>query len=70
LQKTLECLEKEISALKFCLRDDDSVPNAVIRELVATYGFDDKKFLRSQLTLLQEKELLFLKQELGNILLT
>ena len=69
LQYTLYCLKKEINALKFCLRDDGSVPDAVIRELVATYGFDDKKFLRSQLTLLQKKELLFLKKELGNYLL-
>jgi hypothetical protein len=70
MQNTLNCLEKEIFALKFCLRGDGSVADAVIRELVATYGFDDKKFLRSQLTLLREQQLLLMKQELGNYLLT
>jgi hypothetical protein len=52
-------LKAEIRALKFCLRSDKSAtPSDDIREHVLTYGFDDKRFLRSQLTLVREELLL------------
>jgi hypothetical protein len=53
-----------IHALEFCLRegDVDTVDDSNIRKLIATYGLDDKVFLRTQLSLAREKELHLLKQ--------
>jgi hypothetical protein len=66
---TLE-VRLKIKAVEFCLRNDGSRPGDDIRELVQMFGFDDKAFLRRQLStyshehnLLREIQLQQLKNE-------